>query len=468
MLKAIVNRVRSALTVRRLEAAGGGRRWADTPVISNVNAAILSSNTRIRDRARPTTLNNPWISNGVDTLVANMVGTGIVPQSTHPAEATRTALQRLFLEWTDYSDPCGLTDFYGQQSQVARAVVTDGECFAWLRLTGKGKIPLAVTLVTADQVDASITRELDNGACIVAGIEFDANGGRVAYHVFKQPPGEAFATSLETVRIPAADMLHVFRPLVPGQIRGISWLSSVLLRLKEIDGYEDAQLVRQKVAALFAGFIIDQDGSTAGIDGKKANGILETGLEPGVLKVLPPGADIKFSDPAEVGDVVQFLQLQLRAVAAGLGVTYEQLTGDLTGVNYSSIRSGLLEFRRRIEQVQHAMIVHQYCRPIWQRFVTLAILTRNLPASDFEANRTAYLSAKWITPGWPWIDPESDVSADAAAVQAGFKTRSEVIAARGNDPETVDREAAADQQRATTLGLVFAAPQRAPQPVKEA
>jgi len=462
MLSKILHRIKFPSMFRRFEAAGGGRRWANTPTISNVNAAILASNTTVRDRARPNVFNNGWISNAVNTYVANMIGTGIVPQSQHDVEATRAALQRLFLDWTDYADLSGLTDFYGLQAQVCRASYVDGECFVWMRPIGKGRVPLGLTLVSADQVDASLTRELTGGGRIVAGIEFDANGARVAYHVFKQAPGEAFATSLETVRIPAADMLHVFIPETIGQVRGISRLVSILLRLKEIDGYEDAQLVRQKVSALFAGFITDTDGTVAGLDGQKIGGILDTGLEPGVLKVLPQGADIKFSEPAEVGDVVQFLQLQLRAVAAGMGVTYEQLTGDLTGVNYSSIRSGLLEFRRRIEQIQHAVIVYQMCRPIWQRFVTLAVLSGAMPAPDFEAKRSTYLSAKWITPGWPWIDPESDVKADATAVQAGFKSRSEVIAARGYNAEDVDSEIASDNARAKKLDLTFTAP--APNP----
>src|SRR3970282_2854989 len=76
-----------------------------------------------------------------------------------------------------------------------------------------------------------------------------------------------------------------------------------------------------------------------------------------------------------------FMGGQLRSIAAGMGITYEQLTGDLTGVNYSSIRAGLLEFRRRCEQFQHQVIVFQMCRPIWQTWLDAASLSGALPKS---------------------------------------------------------------------------------------
>lgn len=46
------------------------------------------------------------------------------------------------------------------------------------------------------------------------------------------------------------------------------------------------------------------------------------------------------------------------AVAAGLGLPYELVSGDLEGVTYSSIRAGLIEFRCRVEQFQHNVVVH--------------------------------------------------------------------------------------------------------------
>src|SRR5262249_25454059 len=156
-----------------------------------------------------------------------------------------------------------------------------------------------------------------------------------------RPDVPSFSSDL--VRVEASAMAHLFAPLAPGQLRGISWLAPVLLRLHELDLYEDAQLVRQKGAALFAGFVVDPTGSGFGGD-TTAPGVLQTGLEPGTLKVLPSGTDVRFSEPAAIGDAVPFLQLQLRSIAAGLGVPEYLLTGDLSQANYSSLRAALVEF----------------------------------------------------------------------------------------------------------------------------
>jgi lambda family phage portal protein len=256
------------------------------------------------------------------------------------------------------------------------------------------------------------------------------------------------------VPVPAQYVLHLFRPLRPGQLRGQPWLTQVLVKLYELDQYDDAELVRKKTAAMFAGFITktapdapvmdeekDGDGSTTAL----------TGLEPGTLQVLLPGEDVRFSAPADVGASYEtFMRVQLRSIAAGMGITYEQLTCDLTGVNYSSIRAGLLEFRRRCEQFQHQVLVYQMCRPIWQRWITDAILSGAL-----EIPEHAKLVAKWVPPGFAWVDPLKDIKAQIMAVRAGFKSRSEVLSEQGYDAEVIDREIASDNARADSLGHVY-------------
>ena len=213
--------------------------------------------------------------------------------------------------------------------------------------------------------------------------------------------------------------------------------------------------MRQKVAAMFAGFLTDANNTAGGFEGDQSGSSLEGGLEPGTIKVLPPGTDMRFSEPAQVGDALGFIPVIQREIAAAIGVMYEQMTGDLSQVNYSSYRAGALEFRRRIEVLQHSIIVFQLCRPIWQRFVTLAILSGTLPARDFASKREDYFAVKWIAPGWDWVDPEKDAKAEQIAISAGFKSRREVVAGRGEDIEALDAEIAADNARASSLGLDF-------------
>jgi lambda family phage portal protein len=204
---------------------------------------------------------------------------------------------------------------------------------------------------------------------------------------------------------------------------------------------------------MFAGFVTKNapEDPILNEESTGASGTALAGLEPGTMQVLLPGEDVKFSAPADVGATYEtFMRVQLRSIAAGMGITYEQLTGDLTGVNYSSIRAGLLEFRRRCEQFQHQVMVFQMCRPIWRAWINAAVGSGALPhASDL----APYYDVKWIPPGFAWVDPLKDIKAQIMAVRAGFKSRAEVVSEQGYDAEEIDREIAADNARADALGL---------------
>lgn len=444
---------------RAFDAAGGGRRWEGSKNVESLNAAILAGATVAARRAGYYARNNPWVAAAVQGLVANAVGTGIKPRSMHPDASVRNALHALWRRWTDRADGTGLTDFYGLQALALRAMVESGESFARFRFTDAGDDlpPLFIDLMDREQVPTDLHREIGAGVRIRAGIEFDGVGRRVGYHCYRHRPGDALAPmALDIVRVPAADIVHLFQALAPGQLRGITWLAPILLRLHELDQYEDAALVKAKVAALFTGFIRDPDGTVAGLNnGSAVSGVLQVGMEPGSLIPLPPGADIQFSDPADPGDYGAYVKNHIRAIASGLGLPYELVSGDLEGVTYSSIRAGLVEFRRRIEQLQHTVLVFQFCRPVWERFVPMAVLSGALPARDFDRDPAPYLACEWLPPKWDWVDPWKDARAEIEQIRAGLKSRSQSIAERGYDVEEVDAAIAADRAREARLGLTF-------------
>ena len=460
-----LQRLLNLARIRGFDAAGAGRRWESAKTIDGLNAAILAGATTAARRAGWYARNNPWVAAAVDSLVGNVVGAGIKPQSTHPDRAVRERLQALWLRWTDHAAPDGLADYYGLQAMAVRAMIESGESFARLRVPPEASsIPLHIELLDREQVPLDLHREIGGGARIRAGIEFDTSGRRVAYHVLSSRPGDPLKPyRTDPIRVPAADCLHLFKPLAAGQLRGITWLAPVLLRLHELDQFEDAALVKAKVAALFTGFITDPDGTAGGLAGPNTGGALTVGMEPGSLIPLPPGTDIRFSNPTEHDAYAPFVKNHLRAIAAGLGLPYELVSGDLEGVTYSSIRAGLIEFRRRVEQLQHNVVVHLFCRPVWERFVRLAVLTGELPVRDFDRNPDAYLGCAWLPPKFDYVDPVKDVQAEIMAIGAGLKSRSQAISERGYDAEQVDGEIAADKDRADGLGLSFG-PASPPQP----
>ena len=454
------------------EAAGGGRRsFAWLPANPGAVAALMATQTELRTKSRDLVRRNAWANAALESYVANAIGTGIKPQSLVADAALRERIQMLWRDWTLDADASGLTDFYGLQALACRAMLEGGEALVRIRYRRPEDglaVALQLQVLEPEHLPVTMNTTAANGNVIRAGIEFDRLGRRVAYHLYRAHPEDGALApmsgngGIETVRVDASEILHLFRPLRPGQIRGEPWLARALVKLNELDQYDDAELVRKKTAAMFAGFItrLAPEDNLMGEGVSDANGVALAGLEPGTLQILEPGEDVKFSQPADVGaSYADFLRMQFRAVAAAMGVTYEQLTGDLTQVNYSSIRAGLLEFRRRCEALQHGVLVHQLCRPIWQAFIEQAALEGALSLPGYarggQAKRREYLAVKWIPQGWQWVDPKKEFDAMLTAIRSGLLSRSEAISSFGYDAEDVDREIAADNARADALGLVF-------------
>ena len=453
------------------DGTGGGRRaLAWMPSNPGAVAALSLAQDELRAKSRDLVRRNAWAAAGIEAFVANAIGTGIKPQSMVPDQATREAIHSLWWDWCEHADAAGLTDFYGLQALVTRAMLEGGETIVRLRYRRtEDRLPVAlqIQVLEAEHLPNTMNRDLPGGNVVRSGIEFDRLGRRMAYHLYRSHPNDgllapmsssASGGGMDTVRVEASEVIHLFRPLRPGQIRGEPWLTRALVKLNELDQYDDAELVRKKTAAMFAGFItrMAPEDNLMGESAADANGVAMAGMEPGTLQILEPGEDIKFSAPADVGSsYAEFMRQQFRAVAAAMGITYEMLTGDLTQVNYSSIRAGLLEFRRRCEALQHGVIVHQLCRPIWRAWMDQAVLEGAIDLPGYRQQKRQYQSAKWIPQGWSWVDPQKEFNAMKLAIRAGLMSRSEAISGNGYNAEDVDREIAADNARADALGLIF-------------
>ncbi|MDF1577683.1 MAG: phage portal protein [Desulfobulbales bacterium] len=439
---------------------------------SGPNAALSGPVNTLRARCRTLVRNNAVIAGGVDSLVANLVGTDISPRWELKNNALKERIQELWTDSQEELDAAGIYDFYGMTEQVARALPDAGECLARFRprrMADNLLVPLQVQLLEADHLDASFDSvNPDNGNEIRMGIEWNKIGQRTAYHLFREHPGERYAYSSayagERVRVPASEVLHVFRPMRIGQARGCPWLSSVITKAYEIDQIQDAVLVRQKVANLFAMFVKNtgntQTGATAAWPGNMPKSTTTSKpvvpvLSPGLSVRLKDGEDVQFSTPPDVGDNYQdLIKQELRFIARGMGIMYEQLSGDLEGVTFSSIRAGVNEFRRLCEMLQVRILVYQWCRPVVRRWLDAAVLSGALAIPDYTENRRIYWRVKWHPDGWNYVDPVKDRLAEQMDVRNGVQSRTAVVAKRGNDIERVDNEQAADQARADSLGLV--------------
>jgi lambda family phage portal protein len=472
------------------DAAGSGARSSSwNPGTEAISALLTAHGDTLRKKVRQLVRNNAWASNALDSYVANAIGTGIVPTSLHPDPATKQAIEQAWLRWTDESDADGVCDFYGQQQLAARMMLEGGECFARLRPRRPEdglSVPLQIQLLEAEQLPLT---KIDGGQGnnkVRAGIEFDLIGRRVAYHFYEEHPYSG-STALDPVaasqtkRVPSvlvsptAGALHLFTPIRGGQLRGQPKFTPVLTKLYELDQFDDATLSKQKNLAFFMLAIkrLSQEGT--GIMREAASGTggnaetddphadAEVIMEPNTMQYLADDEEIQEIGGKGPGSEYEtFMSVQLHAIAAGLGITYEQLTGDLKGVTYSSIRQGVLEFRRKCEQWQHNVMVFQFCRPIWRAWMDWAVLSGALVLPGYAEDPWPYLQVEWTPPAWPWVDPKADVEAAVLEVRNGFNSRTDICKQKGTDRQTVDKKQAEDNASADQAGLKYDSDGRQP------
>lgn len=453
------------------EAAGTGRRLSTWGMsTAGPNRLLGGSLSALRSRSRELIRNDPQINGGLDTLVSNIIGMGISPRWQLDNSKLKAALQELWADWVPEADADGLLDLYGLQALAARAIIESGEVFFRFRprwLKDGLSVPLQLQILEADHLDESYNVIAPNGNEVRMGIEFDALGRRTAYWFYRQHPGETFITFLnqfERVRVPASEVMHVFKPLRPGMQRGKPWLAATIVTMHELNQFNDAELVRKKTAAMFGGFVTqppEEDADMPNILGTRTapdeDGADVIDFQPGTFPTLPAGFDVKFSSPADVGgNYEQFVKHQERRAARGMaGLTYEKFTGDLTGVNYSSIRAGNLEFQRQCKQFIYNVLVFQMCRPIARYWTNQAFLSNSIKLPGYLSTPNKYWRIKWTIDGWPWVDPEKDLNASKGLIRNGLSSRAQEVAERGLDVETLESEIATDNARADAAKLVF-------------
>ena len=455
-------------------AAGQGRRarmWRASS--AGPNAVNLGSAGVIRARARDQVRNNPWGSAALDKLTANGIATGIQAKGLWGSPEHRAAEAKLWNRWYAVCDADGACDGYGMQALAWREWKEAGEVFVRYRYRRESDglpVALQVQLIASEQCPNELYTTASNGNAVRAGIEFDLIGRRVAYWMYREHPGDYSQTvgAHELVRVPADQIEHVYQPKRAGQIRGTPDITPALMRMFNLDRFADNVLERQAIANLFLGFYTqkvdengedphNQGGAPIG-DGAEAagDGIQLAGMEPATMQELPPGMDVKFSAPPDAGaNYGDFMRNGLMEVAATWGVPYEVLTGDLRNISDRALRLILNEFRRLLEMWQWLTFIPKYCQPMRQRYLDAAVLGGQLTVADYAAIRDDVCETLWVPQGWPYSHPVQDVDADIKAIRAGLQSKSATVLSKGEDPERVDAEIAADNARADEHGFVF-------------
>lgn len=427
------------LLQRSYEGATTGRRsqgWKKSN--ADANAVNYSAIGPMRMVARSLVENNPYAESALSTIADHAVGWGISP----------TEAPEIWKKWAETTacDADGRNDLYGLTKLVVRTAVESGECLVRKRMRRPGDgfpLPMQLQVLEPDYIDTLKDQiELPNGGRITQGVEFNAIGQRVAYWLFREHPGSMTLRSTESQRIPAEGVLHVYRIKRAGQVRGVTWFAPVILRFKDFDDFEDATLMKQKIAACLAVLVTDADGAGAPLGVGEADSQIDS-LEPGMIRNIPPGQTVTVVDPPNVRDYDAYTKNQLRAIATGLGVSYEDLTGDYTGMPFSAARMSRLRHQSRVEDWRWQMIVPQFLDPVWAWMVEVAgVMGIKVPEQT-----------EWNAPPLPFIDPAAEGQAIMKNVRSGIQTLKQAIRERGLNYEEHLDELAQDFKELDRRGL---------------
>lgn len=426
--------------------------WGATPL--DADQIVDRNHTILVARSREMAANNDFLRKYLRMMSKNVIGDGVLFQS-HVRDDTQklddhanTAIEAAWKEWCrpKHCDILGKNGFVALSKAVLRSVVTDGECFINLVMDPNAKFGLSLQLIDATRcpVDYNVER-LPNGNHIRHGIEYD-NVGRAIAYFFRAPGGYIIHERTKLTKINATQIQHVFKPEFIGQRRGLPWASAGMWRLRNLEKFIEAALVNARISAAKMGFFTkakseddfqDQGVGAAG----EAHEQEDMAVEPGTLRALQEGWDFKSFDPRfPSADVAAFVKVILRQVASGVDISYNTFANDLEGVNFSSMRHGVIEERESAKEDQ-AWFIEQFCQPIFEAWLWQALvhgqlrgpMGKPLPIERFEK----FNSAHWQGRRWQWIDPKSEVFADRQAVQMATKSLSQIIRDRGQDPQVV-------------------------------
>lgn len=455
------------IVVNSYDAGTNGRRstgWAAPS--GGPNTSLETNLANLRNRSRAAHRNNPWLFKGIESLVANEVGTGIIPRSTTSDPDLKKAVNDLWAKSVSELDTEGVLDFYGLQAQMVRARRVSGEVFVRRRARriGKFAVPMQLQVLESEFVPVGKNGTLQNGNVIRCGVEFNQNGARVAYYMYKNHPLDktnSFQVN-SLMRVPARDVIHHYLPTRAGQVRGEPDSAQALLKAHTFDSYDDAELVRKQTRAPFTGFLSREnyDESDYKFDPFTGEPMGSTGdvpeldVQSGTILTGLAGESLTLFDGDKSGDgYAEFMKQQLLGIAAGVGLPYELLSGDWSAVNDRLVRAILNEFRRQVEMCQDHLTTHQVCMGVWRWWFDSAIAFGSLSAPNYSANRAEYQSVEWRPQAWAYVNPVQDIDAKLKAINGNLTSRDAEIAKSGWDAEEIDRQNVESEKRVRDLRL---------------
>ena len=435
--------------------------WATTT--QSADREIRGGLRVLRARSRELASNNDYMERFLTLLKNNVVGpVGIRLQSKAQDPSgglDKEANKIIETAWKEFTQPenCEVTGKFSMKSAldlIIESVARDGDVL--IREIGGypgNKFRYAIQLVEADHLDERLNTDLANGNRIKMGVELNPLNKPVRYHINKYTPGEpapTFATDNHQA-VDASEIIHPFISYRISQNRGVPWVVQTMVRLHQLGGYEEAEVIAARVAASQMGMYKSPDGDFVTTGGETPEGKLIYDAEPGTFNVMPPGYELQMFDPKHPNTSFdEFRKGMLKGAASGLNVSYPSLASDLEGVNYSSIRAGLIEERSQWRSLQGWMITYILNR-IFSNWLAWSMLSGAVPLPDDKYSK--FNKPVWIPRGWQWVDPKKDMEANKLQLEMGLTAPSILAAEQGLDFEEIVEQAKIDKQILVDAGI---------------
>ena len=457
-LMAIAGGYVGASTIRRQTLSWSAQK-GDADAVINPDLPLL------RERSRDLLRNAPLAVGAVNTVVTNVVGTGLRHKSKidrdalklteEQGDAWEAQTEREWRLWSE-SPECDVARtlrFTAMQDLAFRQTLENGDVFALMPNLVRPGSPygLKVQLVEGDRV--CNPNWAQDTATIAGGVERDVNGAPVRYHILDKHPGAAFFSRGSVTWLPRdafsktgrRNVIHLFKPVRPGQSRGIPYLAPVIEPLKSLDRYTEAEIAAAVISGMFTVFVKSDSGNvnlnpmapTSETQGSDTDEDFK--MASGAILNLAKGESIETADPNRPNTAFDpFVQAVLRQIGVALELPFEVLVKHFTA-SYSAARAALLE-AWRFFRTRRQWLAENFCQVIYELWMDEAVALGRIKAPGYFSDpiiRKAYLGTEWIGPAPGQIDPGKEVDAAQKRVDGAFSTiEKETMELTGGDWES--------------------------------
>lgn len=451
---------------RAFQAARLDRLSADWLATSqSINQELRSDLDRLRARGRDLVKNNDYARKFAGMVRNNIVGPyGVRLQARvsdgpgRPDRAANAAVEQAWRDWHQVADVTGRQHFRDMCNTLVGGLPSDGE-FLVREVAGSeagNRFNYALQIIDVDRIDTTFNgRSGDNH--VIMGVEVNAYRRPVALHVFTAHPNDGVTTSRRRERVPIDQVIHAFVSEHAEQVRGIPWMAPGMLSLHHLGGFMLSAVLAAEHGANHYGFFKTPDGAPPIGGEDQATGETISTSQPGTYDTLPPGVDFQPHESKYPSETFgPFVKTALQRVATGWRVAYVSLANDLEGVNFSSIRQGVLEERDRWMTDQQ-WFIDVFLERVYTNWLRMALLSGQITMPNGSALPAAKLQKfsahEWQPRTWSWVDPKADAEAQILMVNAGAMPPQQLAAGVGNDFADVVDQIAQAQQLAADAGI---------------